>query len=84
MKTKTIVALYVVLASCVVAADSFFEKGKSYSIAKMGHYNHQTVEIKDVKDGWILVNFFDGCQYIDSKTNDCWINSNNIDVAKEK
>jgi hypothetical protein len=82
MKTKTIVGVSVLLASCAaMAADSPFEKGKTYSLFLTGIAGafRVTVEIKDVKGKWILVNDKESCQVVNS--NECWVNTDQFNAA---
>lgn len=72
MKTKTIVGVSVLLVSCAaVAGDIPFEKGKTYSFVGNDNGDY-TVEIKDVKGKWILVNA-EACKRFNS--NECWFNT---------
>jgi len=81
MKAKTIVAVSILLASCAaMAADSPFEKGKTYSIYTWGA-RIETAEIKDIKGKWILINNKVACQPI--KSDECWVNSDNLNFASQ-
>lgn len=85
MKTKKIVAVVsILLASCAaVAADSPFEKGKTYKMLCGLNYtsgSHTcTVEIKDIKDKWILINNEEICRNVES--NECWYNTDLVSIA---
>ena len=83
MKTKKIVVVSILLASCAaVAADSPFEKGKTYSLSvyDMGEGPISfTAEIKDVKDKWILINNKQYCSAVNS--DECWVNTDSFRFA---
>ena len=81
MKTKTIVAISVLLASCAaVAADSPFEKGKTYTLF-VSSGSAETYEVKDVKGKWLLVNG-KSCEMA-FQSNECWISSDQINMASQ-
>jgi hypothetical protein len=91
MKTKKIVAVSILLASCAaVAADSPFEKGKTYSLIlspmmeiPWGSVENPSIptEIKDVKDKWLLINNELICRRFNS--NQCWLNTDFITAASQ-
>ncbi|MFA5924463.1 MAG: hypothetical protein WC856_24770 [Methylococcaceae bacterium] len=86
MKTKTIVAVSVLLASCAaVAADSPFEKGKTYYLFTSigpGAFGY-TSEIKDIKGKWLLINSVEACEE-SVKSKECWVNSDAIIFASQE
>lgn len=80
MKIKTIIGVSVLLASCAaMAGDSPFETGKTYTV--LGALIVATVEIKDVKGKWILVNANSTHLCKNFKSNECWINTDQIATA---
>lgn len=86
MKTKTIVGLSILLVSCAaIAADSPFEKGKTYFLHQSGGF-FLTSEIKDVKGKWLLINNQEYCKdnSPNSNNNECWVNSDIVAFAFEK
>ena len=89
MKTKTIVGVSVLLVSCAaVAADSPFEKGKTYNLSHSYPAGMITItaEIKDVKGKWLLINDQRFCNLDspNSNNNECWVNSDMVTSAVEK
>ena len=83
MKTKTIVGVSILLVSCAaVAADSPFEKGKTYNLSAVGMMFGITSEIKDVKGKWLLINDVEACRPV--KSNECWVNSDNLAFASQE
>jgi len=82
MKAKTIVAVSILLASCAaIAADSPFEKGKTYNLFAVQNAFAITAEIKDVKGKWLLINDVEACRSV--KSNECWVNSDNLAKASQ-
>ena len=85
MKTKTIIGMAILLISCTaLAADSPFEKGKTYNII-YGSLSKGTLlitaEIKDVKDKWLLIGNQEVCRLL--KSNECWFNTDFVVSASQ-
>ncbi|KAF3980583.1 MAG: hypothetical protein HFP76_01370 [Methylococcales symbiont of Iophon sp. n. MRB-2018] len=80
---KRLIAIPLLLMSCsvAVASDTPFKKGNVYSVYEHLGGTTLTVEVKDVKGKWILVNNEKACKYV-NKT-ECWVNTDVFWYASE-